>query len=260
MDRDGVQQALGVVLAAYSSYSSCRQYREDIEQARRRSATAAPTVDKMRVFYNHPDFVAANADRVREALDRSPPSAARSAHLAFTAHSIPSSMAGELRLREATDRDLPPGRRDRRASVPTAGSSSTRAGAAGRPTPGSSPTSSTISTPCTRAGRVRRRRPPGRVPVRSHGGPLRPRRGGPASVRSLGLNMVRAATVGTHPRFVAMLRELIVERIIGSNERRAIGQFGRQPRRLPGRLLPSRRRGQDKDKVFINRFLHSFML
>ena len=68
MTSDGVKRALAIVLAAYSSYSSCRQYREDIAHARAASGEAAPQVDKVRVFYNHPEFIAANADRVREAI------------------------------------------------------------------------------------------------------------------------------------------------------------------------------------------------
>ncbi len=42
----------------------------------------------------------------------------------------------------------------------------------------------------------------------------------------IGLNLVRAQTVGTHPAFVAMLRDLIVERINGASERQALGAFG----------------------------------
>jgi ferrochelatase len=42
----------------------------------------------------------------------------------------------------------------------------------------------------------------------------------------IGLNMLRAGTVGTHPRFVSMLGELIAERIRGTTDRRAIGEFG----------------------------------
>lgn len=71
MKTDGVRHALAVVVAAYSSYSSCRQYREDIGKAQEAVGAGAPTVDKMRVFYNHPGFIAANADRVRDALKRS---------------------------------------------------------------------------------------------------------------------------------------------------------------------------------------------
>src|SRR5689334_22754858 len=68
MSAAGVKKALAVVLAAYSSYSSCRQYREDVGRAREEVGPGAPEVDKVRVFYNHPEFIAANADRVREAL------------------------------------------------------------------------------------------------------------------------------------------------------------------------------------------------
>src|SRR5260370_11251796 len=57
MTDDGVKRALGVVLSAYSSYSSCRQYLEDIIKARESVGPEAPAIDKMRVFYNHPDFV-----------------------------------------------------------------------------------------------------------------------------------------------------------------------------------------------------------
>ena len=89
MADDGVGHALAVVLAAYSSYSSCRQYREDVEKAREAVGEGAPVVDKMRVFYNHPEFVAANAARVREALDRLPEEARGSAHVAFTAQQHP---------------------------------------------------------------------------------------------------------------------------------------------------------------------------
>src|SRR5690349_3960516 len=68
MTAAGHKRSLALVLAAYSSYSSCRQYREDIERARASVGDRAPRVDKVRVFYNHPDFIAANADRVREAV------------------------------------------------------------------------------------------------------------------------------------------------------------------------------------------------
>jgi ferrochelatase len=42
----------------------------------------------------------------------------------------------------------------------------------------------------------------------------------------LGVNMVRAATVGTHPRFVRMIRELIVERMSDSAQRLTLGSLG----------------------------------
>jgi ferrochelatase len=94
MTAAGHKRSLAVVLAAYSSYSSCRQYREDIERARASVGEDTPQVDKVRVFYNHPNFIAANSDRVREALGAIAAGNGQSeAHLAFTAHSVPMSMA-----------------------------------------------------------------------------------------------------------------------------------------------------------------------
>ena len=93
MARDGIKSALAIVLAAYSSYSSCRQYREDIACARAGAGKDAPAVDKLRVFFNHPEFIAANAERVREALAQFPDARGAALDVAFTSHSIPVSMA-----------------------------------------------------------------------------------------------------------------------------------------------------------------------
>ncbi|MGI8679707.1 MAG: ferrochelatase [Jatrophihabitans sp.] len=92
MRHDGVRNALVFATSATASYSSCRQYRDDLEQARRVSGEGAPTLVKLRHFFDHPGFVAANGDGVREALAQLPPSRRDSARLVFTAHSIPVSM------------------------------------------------------------------------------------------------------------------------------------------------------------------------
>jgi ferrochelatase len=47
-----------------------------------------------------------------------------------------------------------------------------------------------------------------------------------ALCKELGINMVRAATVGTHPRFIRMIRELIEERISDSPNRLSLGSLG----------------------------------
>jgi ferrochelatase len=44
--------------------------------------------------------------------------------------------------------------------------------------------------------------------------------------RELGLNMIRAATAGTHPAFIDMIRELILERTNPETPRRALGAKG----------------------------------
>ncbi len=107
MADSGVRRALALVLAAYSSYSSCRQYLEDIARAQSAVGTGAPSVDKIRVFYNHPGFIAANAEHLLAALAEIPADRRDSAHVAFTAHSIPLSMASELPLRRTVARGVP---------------------------------------------------------------------------------------------------------------------------------------------------------
>ncbi|MDX1658918.1 MAG: ferrochelatase [Nitriliruptorales bacterium] len=92
MRHDGVQRALAFVTSAYSSYSGCRQYREDLARARAEVGEGAPEIDKIRVFYNHPGFVDANVARIEEALE-SLAGERDGAHIAFTTHSIPLTMS-----------------------------------------------------------------------------------------------------------------------------------------------------------------------
>ncbi|HEU5265125.1 MAG TPA: ferrochelatase, partial [Jatrophihabitans sp.] len=72
MRDDRVQRALVFATSATASYSSCRQYRDDLAQARRVAGTGAPELVKLRHFFDHPGFVEANADRLRAALDTLP--------------------------------------------------------------------------------------------------------------------------------------------------------------------------------------------
>src|SRR5450755_2931812 len=72
MAADGVRRAFAFVTSAFSSYSGCRQYLEDIARAREALGPSAPEVLKLRVFYNHPGFIGPVADRVHSALERIP--------------------------------------------------------------------------------------------------------------------------------------------------------------------------------------------
>ncbi len=116
MVRLGKRRVLAVVLSAYSSYSSCRQYREDIERARDSVGEAAPVVEKMRVFFNHPDFVLANAERVSTAMREFTPAQRERVFLVYTAHSLPVSMAKNCAVRGTTSGSLPVGCRGSRHS------------------------------------------------------------------------------------------------------------------------------------------------
>jgi ferrochelatase len=87
MKSDGIRRAVAFVTSAFGSYSGCRQYIEDIERARA-GVQDAPRIDKIRPFSQHPKFIEAMTDRVREALAKMP-----QGRLVFTAHSVPVSMA-----------------------------------------------------------------------------------------------------------------------------------------------------------------------
>jgi ferrochelatase len=92
MRDDGIQRALVFATTATASYSACRQYRDDLAQARAVAGSGAPELVKLRHFFDHPGFVAANADGVRAALDGLPAAERERARLVFTAHSIPVTM------------------------------------------------------------------------------------------------------------------------------------------------------------------------
>jgi ferrochelatase len=92
MQTDGVRRALAFTTSAFGSYSGCRQYLENIDQARAVVGEGAPIIDKIPPFSGHPKFLEAMADRVRAALDELRPELDE-VRLIFTAHSIPVSMA-----------------------------------------------------------------------------------------------------------------------------------------------------------------------
>ena len=93
MGDDGKKRALAFITSAYSSYSGCRQYLENIEKAREDLGEDAPVVDKLRAFYNHPGFIEANVDHLLAALETLPKERRECARVVFTGHSIPVAMA-----------------------------------------------------------------------------------------------------------------------------------------------------------------------
>lgn len=93
MAADGVRRAVAVATSAYSSYSSCRQYLEDIERARAAVGPGAPAVDKIPPFYAHPGFTGAFVTAARRAADSLPAGLRDSAELVFVAHSVPVAMS-----------------------------------------------------------------------------------------------------------------------------------------------------------------------
>ena len=86
--QDGVTRVIALATSAYSSFSSCRQYLDDLDRARASVGADAPAVIKIPPYYRHPGFTESFASSAARALERLP-----GADLVFTAHSIPMSMA-----------------------------------------------------------------------------------------------------------------------------------------------------------------------
>lgn len=93
MKDDGIRRAAVFATSAYSSYSSCRQYREDLAKAQAVVGEGAPECVKLRPFYSHPGFLEPMLERLQLAFEQLPVERRREAHLLFSAHSIPVSMA-----------------------------------------------------------------------------------------------------------------------------------------------------------------------
>jgi protoporphyrin/coproporphyrin ferrochelatase len=232
MRNDGIRHALAFVTSAYSSYSSCRQYLENIAAAQAEVGEGAPKVDKLRVFYNHPAFIEAAADRVRDALSRFLPNEANlrnelkanmlktSTAVPFalpwvrfcvTAHSIPSSMAAtsdyEKQLRETA-----------RLVADAVGFSDFDLVFQSRSGPPSQPWLGPDILDHLRSLHAQGVENVLIAPLgflSDHLEVLYDLDVEAANLAGeLGMKMVRAATVGAHPGFVRMVRELIEERIL----------------------------------------------
>ncbi len=92
MRDNGIRRAAVFTTSAWSGYSSCSQYSEDIDRARRAAGPGAPELVKLRRYFDHPLFVEMFADNIAAAADTVP----EDARLVFTAHSIP--VAADNRL------------------------------------------------------------------------------------------------------------------------------------------------------------------
>ncbi len=231
MTDDGIRRALALVTSAFGSYSGCRQYLEDIGQARQAVGPQAPQIDKLRLFFNHPGFIEATADRVRAAFEAVPPDRRAPARLIYTAHSIPRAMAEfsayETQLREAC--------RLVSQAVGRAEWDLVYQSRSGPPAqPWLEPDVGDFLVRLHRGGGVR---DVVLVPIgflAEHMEVIYDLDVEVAGLcESLGLSLVRAGVVGTHPRFVAMIRELIEERIAAQPSRLALGDLDPSPDECP---------------------------
>jgi ferrochelatase len=224
MKQDGVRRALGFVTSAYSSYSGCRQYREDIGRAQNEVGPGAPEVDKLRVFFNHPGFVEATVERVREGLRSVPVNAREHVQIVYTAHSIPLSMASTsdyVRQLEEVRRLVSSALAQKNDALVY----QSRSGAPGQPWLGPDILEylREVKTKNLASAVVL-------APIGFISDHMEVLYDLDVEARqlcdSLALPMMRAKTVGVHPKFIGMIREMILERMSPGTERPALGSLG----------------------------------
>jgi ferrochelatase len=220
MRADGIQRALAFVTSIFSSYSGCRQYLEDIERARSEAGVGAPEIEKLRSFYNHPLFIEAQAERVREALDRIPASKDADARIVYTAHSVPLSMAQTSDYQKQLNESC-------RLVSENLGLSGWRLVYQSRSGPPGQPWLEPDIGDTLRA--LEPGDPVVVVPIGFISDHMEVLYDLDTEARAIadqrGLHMVRAATVGVHPKFLSMIGELILEKM-GRGEPRAVGKYG----------------------------------
>lgn len=223
MASDGVKRAIAFFTSAFSSYSGCRQYRENVQAAQQQVGPTAPTVEKLRVFFNHPGYVEPMTELLSASLAQIPAERRGAAIVLFTAHSIPMSMAGnckyEPQLQEAC-----------RLVATAAGVTEWRLVYQSRSGPPTQPWLEPDVGAALKEARSAGKEDAVVVPIgfiSDHMEVLFDLDVEAADIcKEIGLNLVRCPTVGTHPRFVRMIRELIEERLSDSPVRLALGDLG----------------------------------
>lgn len=228
---EGATRLLAVITSAFSSFSGCRQYLDAVEKAREEIGEGAPVVDKTRTFFNHPLFLDAVAERVADALAQIDEREAK-ARLVFTAHSIPLAMANAC--------DYVAQLEDACALVAARlGRSEWQLVFQSRSGPPHVPwLEPDIETHLRALAQIGKK-----SVVVCPIGFLSDHvevvwdldRVAASLAEELGLEMVRAGTVGTHPKFVAALAEIVEERLGLREHRRAEGAFPA----LPDRCAPN---------------------
>lgn len=242
MKADGRQRAIAFFTSMFSCYSGCRQYRENIQVAQQEVGEGVPTVEKIRKGFNHPLFIEAQADLVRRSLEQIAVPLRVATKLLFTAHSIPMSMADNSnyvqQLKEAA-----------KLVATAVGSESwelvfqSRSGPPQQPwlEPDVCDRLHELAASGTAAVAI--------IPlgfVSDHMEVLFDLdTEAKAACDKLGLSMIRVASVGTHPLFIKMIRELIQERIDSWPTRAAIGDLSASHDVCPVDccLYPQQRRG-----------------
>lgn len=217
MREDGIKNALYFVTAAYGSYSSCRQYRENVEEALASKGGGSDLkLQKLRLFFNHPGFIETNAIHLREALAKFQEEDRSNVFVLFSAHSIPAGMAERCHYEEQLNETA-------RLVASKAGHKRFEVVYQSRSGP---PTQPWLEPDILDRMKALHNEGANRVvvlPVGFVSDHMEVVYDLDTEARSLaqelGMDFVRAATVSTHPVFIEMIRELICEHVEGTTPR-----------------------------------------
>ncbi len=222
MKSDGIKHALALVTSPFGSDFSCWHYRKAIEEARRQVGPSAPAIKKLRLFFNHPCFIQAQASRLKEAVAASGVST-DDTPLLFTAHSLPQDYAStSLYLQQIRETCSLVAGHCGIESWELAFQS--RSGPPAQPWLGPEPEQ--LIRKQAELGR-------GQILVMPVGFmydnmeilyDLDEAAAGIAL--SLGMRMVRVKTAGNHPEIIRMIRKLILEQVREGREREFAGNMG----------------------------------
>ena len=97
MNADGCRHAIGVILAAHRSEASWERYQADVAAGIAAHGGRGPEVTYLDAWYDHPRFLEANAQLIEDASGRKRGAWPSTLPVLFTAHSIPTAMAGAER-------------------------------------------------------------------------------------------------------------------------------------------------------------------
>lgn len=234
MRGDGIQHSLAFFTSAYSSYSTCRQYVDAIADARGAVGAGAPRVSKLRTYFNHPRFVAAWCDRTRAAFEQLGDNRLSNLHILFTAHSLPVAMAQQSQyVRQLNElAELIISRLELEA-VPWQLVYQSRSGPPHQPWLEPDVRKSIMELgEGGQAARVLL------VPLGFLSDHMEVLYDldieAAAAARQAGIELARAKTLGTHPQLIAMVRELVEERVRPLTQRPVVGRMGPAPDDCPG--------------------------
>ncbi|HEV7279602.1 MAG TPA: ferrochelatase [Pirellulaceae bacterium] len=222
MRDDGVRRAVAFFTSAYSSYSGCRQYRENLTAARDEVGEGAPAVFKLRAFFNHPGFIEAMEARLTESVGQLRQTTPADVPVLFTAHSIPLSMATGCRYEPQLQETC-------RILAERLGLANWRLVYQSRSGPPTQPWLEPDILQALEQVRASGAKEAIVCPVGFISDHMEVLYDLDCEAKDFcdahGIAMVRTPTVGTHPRFVRMITELVQERMAEAAERPALGRF-----------------------------------